>query len=788
MRNNTPGTVVITPNIPANVANAEAKESKAGYRASSSKHSYGLLETGQYNPNLGTKVTYKEVATRIRASQKLRHWLNFFLSLRFADKQYEEFTDKSGMSLEEFCRIAMNNYYLLYDDSKFNLAKISELGLNRLAKSSYLLLSFRWNKLIENDKCAITRYIANDKLFGPFYRKLNQDNQRTLRATLFESAKKSTRALATFLRLFDITTDECNTLVTRHNYNDFRLGSAETDRATLIGFLNSLRKDNRMAFVASNHPFLIDKEVGFLWSGDSLKCDDFTATDLIKILAMLESRDQRKIGAINLILSSLALTLIASAEDTLSELNKSKMLQDLFQRYPLFQSIIQHCALKKGYNENQAREAPIAFNQTDDLEYKKGGDVENILLKPLGYADMIRVAQTLLKNGSIDQAVSSYLQAMNRGNINVDPQLLIKVCKLTLGNKLHSNYDIVSGLISRHIEEELDNRHLDVDHQTLQSLRAMESTRKTLLQRSGKSFGISPRLVNYLMAYTRFVNDNYEANPLENRAPREFLVAQWRKITKLCEPGSQQHIDTLLWFATLNNDSNNDIYREVFNELNSIKISGATKNQIVCARLYFATALNPLNPDFKQCFLQGQEIQSLFFCLTKRVGVFDHNLMSIMSDTLAGRHGEELIGNLVLPLEFSDQQMGLLKAHFVKPEPVQPVFVAMPTSSASFDRQLVGRMLLSAGLATCVNVSILSIVATGFLSAALTFTLGPVGLVLAGIGILLLMKHNRSIPTPEGSEGYNSLFTLNSIPPPSAPPMREGEASPRCATSTYYPQ
>ena len=39
MRKNIPGTVVITPNIPANVANAEAKESKTGHRVSSNKQS-----------------------------------------------------------------------------------------------------------------------------------------------------------------------------------------------------------------------------------------------------------------------------------------------------------------------------------------------------------------------------------------------------------------------------------------------------------------------------------------------------------------------------------------------------------------------------------------------------------------------------------------------------------------------------------------------------------------------------------------------------------------------------
>ena len=151
--------------VPTNVANATQKVDRTDYaKVSSSSSSNAYIGSKAYDATLIGSVSWPKAVELMRNNNNLNHLLNYFLSMKFKDRQnnFDYLIENTDMTYNEFYGIANRNYRLLTADAKLNLAKLDKVGLKNIVKSKMRLRKKQWISLLENDKYILSSILNMD--------------------------------------------------------------------------------------------------------------------------------------------------------------------------------------------------------------------------------------------------------------------------------------------------------------------------------------------------------------------------------------------------------------------------------------------------------------------------------------------------------------------------------------------------------------------------------------------------------------------------------------------------
>ena len=117
--------------VPKNVATATQKVEQNKYAKFNDKvESKESFASDAYSPNLIGISTFEDVVKDLRGIKRKdpctkKHWLNYYLSYNFHQGK-PRILSNEGLSINEFSKIALDNYSDLLPDSKLNFAKFFE--------------------------------------------------------------------------------------------------------------------------------------------------------------------------------------------------------------------------------------------------------------------------------------------------------------------------------------------------------------------------------------------------------------------------------------------------------------------------------------------------------------------------------------------------------------------------------------------------------------------------------------------------------------------------------------
>ena len=342
----------------------------------------------------------------MRNNNNLNHLLNYFLSMKFKDRQnnFDYLIENTDMTYNEFYGIANRNYRLLTADAKLNLAKLDKVGLKNIVKSKMRLRKKQWISLLENDKYILSSILNSKVEFNEFFGRLTYENQLSLRSALLRRSCESVQKFEKFLFLFnDLTSDEYDSINRSANFADFRVSNkAAESQDEIISFLNSLPKNNRVGILFSKSFQEYNRsEYGIvdLILNKDFKTDDFDSVDFLEVVQLINSfrvEVANKSGLLNSLVNKFALTLIGSYEQTLM-IAASPEAESLYVSNELFQMVIQQCTLKKQFVANSQLDRPLAVDLQEDFKIKPADNSGTGVLKfePPSYDQLIVAAKEL---------------------------------------------------------------------------------------------------------------------------------------------------------------------------------------------------------------------------------------------------------------------------------------------------------------------------------------------------------------------------------------------------------
>ena len=598
------GQIVVTTSIPNNVANAQPQSKQSDAVIPSESTSSAEVGTKSYQINLsGICSSIEQIANTLRENwsseydisyspSDCKHWLNFYLSLRFNNfnSYIEQFMRLADLNLDEFTSIAIKRYKVLLPDSRFNLARVSFRGILHSQKCHRHFSVDQWKILLKEQAYTEMQWLGEDlrpiEEFKIFFNQLSQNNQRNLKSAFLQQTDTS-KALERYLQYFELAgvDDLKNNFLDNPRCQHPLLANISTDYQTIAHHISQLQATNKVIFLKGHR-----HANKWLWQQHNLNCDNLSVNDFIFFIEQF--REQSNTPAINnSIIARFLTALFSHSQELITKLSTSLTLMQLFNSSESFQSIITFAAIKIKYDHDQQSANPPAYNLTHDFNVPEtidGG--ADFTITPPKYDDLIQAAQTFLENQNFIIAARQYCQALSMPNQDINPEVLKKVITIAQQHQTDDVYLRLISLIDCCFSEQMMNwndhqQPLDVLHQLFE----FEHYRQWLCQHTvpQTEWNLDQRLLDKLKLLTCDLMS--QPSTLANNARFDRLASLWKSVAEFYNEGSQKWAQAYLQVAKINLyrgiDSTFEDMRQLFHtaSYNNVYVDLST----ILARIYF---------------------------------------------------------------------------------------------------------------------------------------------------------------------------------------------------------
>jgi hypothetical protein len=677
--------LAIAPRIPQNIADAHAEVARRNLQHATARDTNHKLGATRYNTELSTKTeTQEQVAHTLRTGEKgpagghSEHWYNFYLSMFFDNKS--EYLDKlisnTDLTMKEFCQLAIRDYDMLKDNSRFNLALCHKLGFEQLLRTRSTLSVDQWAVLFQSPSTGLHDHIsASSRAMHDFYKSLTPGNQRNFRKAYLQiciTSSEDNTLFRRFLSYFDVSnTNEWQIIIQEALAKDVLLDNTGSTYKELVTAFNTLSTANK-SIVLSENPNTNKPE---FWSRKELDCNDLSIDDFRNAISKTERSSH------NHIIARFLNILMSKPQDLLANLGKDELVE-LHTYNEDFQTIITYASVKIQYEADQARaehERP-AYSMAEDFVVHEEESAD-AAIKPPTLESILAAAEDLEQRGHYKVAACQYMRAANMNQQDVPIERVLHIAELVTKYKALTLTTSCMQLIQRCIHQESSNRHdLRDPIGNFDQIIQLEQYRRTLCKQVNPPvrWSMLEKTGDIINATVRQTQDTM-AFDLSGNSQRIIEILE--KVRAFYRPGNSSYIRFTLDIVNIKPEAIANRY--AIGELSRLCQDGIASNQVLLSRVYFELQENGPQANLRGCFeYKVNELKTVCCFFTKMAERTElrgqyQNLQDLLSNR---RNSPEMIATIlsaeIHPLEFNVGDIAMMRTSlgiYMAPPPSAPV-------------------------------------------------------------------------------------------------------------------